>query len=482
MAYLHKVATTENETERVEVIDVASGIQVAVGIAPVHMAEDPGAYVNIPVACYKKDEVKAAIGYSSDLKGYGLNQVAKLNFEIFGVAPVVFINVLDPKKHKKDFDETVVEVEAGVAALKMGGVLLGEMVVKKGDEELENGRDYMASHNDDDTVSITLLSSGNASNATELKVKGTVVDPSMVTEEDIIGGYDSETGKFSGIEAVRMVYPRLGLVPGTLLAPGWSKETEVAAVLTAKAQLINGCYNAMAAIDMDTETTRVYTELEEAKEELGIEDPRAVLLWPKWRRDGELYDFSAVWAAVAAYTDGQNDGIPYKYVSNIAANMTAAVLEDETEVLLDTDMAGEINGYGIVTAVNDSGWRIWGNNTSAYPTVTRNKDRWIACRRMMNWLRNHLVQTYREKVDNILDARLRDAVVDAENSYLASLTGSGIIAGGEVTYAKSKNSDEAVLNGHIVFDMRVAFWTPGEYLQFDVEFDPTFITEAMATE
>ena len=182
---------------------------------------------------------------------------------------------------------------------------------------------------------------------------------------------------------------------------------------------------------------------------------------------------------MTAYTDGENNDVPKKSPSNELLNISAAVLADGTEVLLDTSQAELVNSYGIVTAINDNGWRAWGNNTAAYPGTTDPKDRWIACRRMMSWYRNHFILTFKEKVDDPTDSRLVEAIVDSENLYLNSLTQTGDIAGGVIKFSEEENPTESILDGNIIFRTRIAFWVPAEYILNKIEFDPTILQSAL---
>ena len=54
---------------------------------------------------------------------------------------------------------------------------------------------------------ITLLSTGAGYALENIRVSHKYLDPSMVTEEDIIGAYDVETGKETGLELVRGFIP-----------------------------------------------------------------------------------------------------------------------------------------------------------------------------------------------------------------------------------------------------------------------------------
>ncbi|OUN86740.1 hypothetical protein [Gemmiger sp. An50] len=239
MAYKHGVYTSEVETSLIAPVNGTAGLIVAVGTAPVNMLADPAAAVNKPILVNNYKEAVEAVGYVGDFEKYTLCECISAAFSVVGVAPMVFINVLDPAKHTTDIEETTIQVNDGVAALDKVGVLLDELVVKKEAETLEAGTDYTTVWNTDGTVNIVILSTGAGNGATQLTVSGKTLDPSKVTAEDIVGGVDIDSGKETGMEVIRQVYPMLGMTPGILIAPRYSMEATVAAALQAKTKSIN---------------------------------------------------------------------------------------------------------------------------------------------------------------------------------------------------------------------------------------------------
>ncbi len=479
MGYSHRIDTEEIPTQIAVPVQGTAGLQVVIGTAPVNLAEDPYKVTNTPVIAYSFTEAQKLLGYSDSFTKYTLCQSMDASFRVFAVAPVIFINVLDPEKHQKDYEKNVVVVKRK-AVIEDDGILLDRLEVKdQEDNALERNTDYIASFNASGGIDITVLSTEKTAGVTALNLAGVCLDPDMVTELDMIGGYDAATGKETGLEVIRQVYPKLGLTPGLILAPGWSHNTAVAAVMCAKTESINGVFTCETVIDMDCGKCRVYTGLKEAKETMAVSSPHAVLVWPKLKLGDKVYCFSAVWAAMTAYTDAQNGDIPVKSPSNELLNMGATVLEDGTELVLDTSMAELVNSFGIVTAINDSGWRSWGNNTAAYPGTADPKDRWIACRRMMSWYRNHFILTYKAKVDEPGNYRLIESVVDSENIYLNSLGRTEKIAGGEISFSEDENPVTSILDGNIVFHTKIAFFIPAEYIKNRIEFDPTILQNAL---
>ena len=80
------------------------------------------------------------------------------------------------------------------------------------------------------------------------------LDPSAVDADDIIGGVDI-SGNKSGLELVDDVFPLFRVVPGTLIAPGFSSSPSVAAVMAAKCTAINTVFKAICAVEYILERT-----------------------------------------------------------------------------------------------------------------------------------------------------------------------------------------------------------------------------------
>lgn len=72
-----------------------------------------------------------------------------------------------------------------------------------------------------------------------------------------------ETGKETGFEVLRQVYPMYGLVPGFLMAPGWTENPNVGAALQGKCEDISGAFRSMCLLDLDTEKAKKYTDCEQ---------------------------------------------------------------------------------------------------------------------------------------------------------------------------------------------------------------------------
>lgn len=476
--YYHGVRVAEEGNALESPVTGTAGLQVIFGTAPVNLAKNPQAAVNTPVVCRTMQEAKEKLGFSSDFKSFTLCQSMYACFGIFFVAPVVFINVLDPSIHKKENEEKEYNVAEGQAIIEEKGILKSSVKVKSGEETLEADVDYLLAFDSLGSLVVTMISEKGLS-ASALKISSESIAPEKVTGRDLIGGYDAETGKESGLEVLRRVYPVTGMTPGLLMAPGWSHKPEIAAVMIAKCEGINGVFRAECVLDLDTERVKKFTDTEEYKKENGYSDPHAIVLWPKAIAGGYQLYYSAVYGAMVARSDALNDDVPNISPSNLLAGVTAAVLADGTEVFMDRQQAGMLNGIGIVTLLNEAGWRAWGNNTSAYPEHAETKDRWICCRRMFTWLANSLIVTYHERVDSPTNYRLIESICDSENIRLNSYASSGKLAGGRIEYNEEENSVKNVLSGQVIFHIYLAVFTPAEDILFILKFDPDILADSL---
>lgn len=126
MAYQHGVRVLEQPTSLVAPVNGTAGLQVIFGTAPVNLAEDPYSVTNKPIIAYNWGEATSQLGYSGELKEddhflYTLCASMYANFKLANIAPVIFVNVLDPKTHKKDNGETTVDVESMEQPLTTSG-------------------------------------------------------------------------------------------------------------------------------------------------------------------------------------------------------------------------------------------------------------------------------------------------------------------------------------------------------------------------
>lgn len=484
MSYFHGVYNSEIDTSLTAPIQGSAGLQVIFGTAPIHLSRDPAAAVNKPMLCYSFAECSQNVGYSDNFKDFTLCQSIDACFRVFNIAPIILVNVLDPKKsgHTTVNAAEDCPVVDGQVTYTKPYTLLDTLVIKNGDAELMAESDYIAAHDNDGNVLITILSQA-AQEAATLSVAGKSLNPAGVTREDVVGGVDALTGQETGMELIRHIYPKLGMVPGLLLAPGWSGDAVVAAALQAKTEAINGVFVCNCLLDIPTEGDNgaaVYTDAKVAKEKMGATSNHAVALWPMVAVGDKIYHYSAMFGALTAYTDATNADVPYESPSNKDLRITATVLADGTEVVLDQQQANDmLNANGITTAINMNGFKSWGNSTAAYPSTTDPKDRWFAVRRFFDWDGNNFIRTYFQKVDKPGNKRLIRSIVDSQNIVGNGYVARDYCAGYRLEFLESENPATNLINGHLTVHTFMAPYIPAEYIENIREYDVDALTAAM---
>lgn len=481
MAYFHGIRYSEQPTGVLSPVQATAGLTIAVGTAPINQTDLSN--VNKPILAYSLKEAQEVLGVSSNFDKFTLSEVISTHFKLYGVAPVVFINVLDPLKHKKSVSEPEsIATVRRVGFIDREGVLLDSIQVTADGVtgNLVKNQDYIASFDDAGKVTIATLSSGQvSSDSATLSVTYDYLDPDEVTANDVIGGYDAETGKSTGLELINSVFPQFRLVPGILIAPKYSKDTTVAAVLRAKIKNINGVFNAISIADIDNSVAKVYTAATSYKDEHSLISPEQIVTYADLKLGTQTYSFSSHAAALMAQVDSENGDLPFVSPSNKSLQADCLVINGE-EAQLDLAQANYLNSNGIVTALNFiGGLKLWGNRTSAYPSSTDVKDMFIPVKRMFLWIGNSIILSFWQNVDDPANRRLIDSFVDSINVWLNGLTGDALL-GGKISFKPEDNPTSNLLDGKIVFTVQLGVPTPAEDIEFKLEYDTSYFATLFA--
>jgi len=487
MAYNHGVHVSEVPTSILPPVQVAAGIPMIIGTAPINQADL--ANVNKPQLCYSYAEAVEKFGFAPAKAGVGglkkfafsISEFIYSQFALFGVAPVIIVNVLDPAKHTSSVTTVSVTLNAstGAATVEEEGILPGSVVLKHGDNTYALDTDYTLAFDDDGYLVITSIKGASGFKVPvgeALSLTASKLDPSKVTSADVIGGVSADGATKKGLELIHECFPRFRLTPGVLLAPGFSGDPEVAAVMAAKADNINEHFRCIALVDVPTETVDAYSGVAEWKNNNNVVDPLQVVCWPMLSLSGTVFHFSTQLAGLIGRTDGENSDVPYVSPSNKTLQMTAAVTASGKEVVLGPDTAAYLNGQGIVTALNFiGGWVCWGNRTAAYPGKTDVKDTFIPLKRMFAWVGNVLIQTYWQRVDYPLNRRQVETIVDSANIWLNGLAARQFILGGRVEFLESENPTTDLMDGIARFHVYITPPSPNREIEFILEYDPQYL-------
>jgi phage tail sheath protein FI len=475
MAYKHGVYVSQAQTSISTPVEAASGVPFIVGTSPVHTVNGK---VNDPVLCYSYADAVLQLGYSDDWEKYTLCEAMYSHFKLYAVAPIIMVNVLDPDVNKSSVAASSLSVADGKIELPYETVK-SSVIVKSADLsttyelDLDYGVFYTGFN-----CAIELLDGGAIpEDVAALNIKYDVVTLTEIDKDDIIGGFDPNTKKSSGLELVDSVFPKFTIVPDLILAPGYSHDPEVAAVMAAKAESINGRFLAKALIDVDTSVVKHYADVPAWKSAQNITAKEQILFFPRIKLGDRLFHLSVQAAGLMAKVDNINDGCPAESPSNKKLQGNAAVLADGTEVLLDIEQANYLNENGVVTTLNFiGGFKLWGNYTACYPANTDVKDYMIPVTRMFGWVGNSIILSYWSRVDEKLTRRFVASVLDSLNIWLNGLTGEQKILGGRIEFLEDENVVTNLMQGTATFHVFITPPSAAQELSFILEYDVSYLS------
>lgn len=495
-SYKHGVTWRDIPTTIVAPVTSDSGIPIIVGASPAF--QKGKSYANIPRVYPNYESAVSEMGFSKDYKTYGISLAIYTYFALYNVGPIICINILN---HEDDlaFQGTPVVDQPltftrGQLPFIARAMLPDSIEVKSDDGTITYDRDvdYIgswmrnpATPNDlEYYYSLTAIPGGQIPliGTHDVLISYTPVLPGNVNRTHIIGGIDINTGDTSGLEAIEKVYPMHTIIPGVIIVPNYSSDPEVAAITTAKADLINGCFRCIAANDIESETVVLKPmDVNLWKNTNNFTEDRMMACWPRIGLEKE-----DIWLSVAAgarmlKTDIDNANIPVESPSNKLLKMNKMLVGpymNGREIIYAKDYSDMLNGQGVVTTVNwMGGHKLWGNNMACYPLrSTDPKDRWIPSRRMTDFVGNSLVQTIFQKVDKPGNRRLIDQIIDTTNLWLNSLVSSGNALGARVEFRHDENPDIEIIDGHYLFHVYEFFPIPAEWIEFVLELDLGYLS------
>lgn len=491
--YKHGIYITEVATSLTPMVTSTAAVTVAIGVA----AQGP---TNVPVLCYSLAEFAQTFGYEPESDTLTLSEAAYVHFQLYKVAPLICVNVFNPTAHTSAASSNF--------TLSYARTIMTAAQAKT--EEFVSITSVKANYSDNSKVDLLLEASGNTPadiaynksgglvstvamtaaglakvNApvtgdvtlTNFTITGQKPDVTKVTASAIIGGVDEVTGQTTGLACVEQVYPKFGIIPGQIIVPRWSTLSSVAAMMKAQCQDINGVFKAVAVADISTTEIPNYTGVNEIKNLDNYVDPHLITTWPKVALGGKQSFLSTHVAAIMCRTDALHNDIPYKSPSNESLQCDQSILENGTDMFLGRSQANYLNGIGIVTALNFvGGWKCWGNRTSAYPSNTDPKDSFIPVRRMMNWVANTLVTSFWSKIDEPINKRLVESVVDSAQIWLNGLVARGALVGGRIEFREDENPITDLADGIIRFHVYICPPTPAREIDFTMEMDVNYFS------
>ena len=451
MSARHGVFTSEVATSLTATNTATSGIPFVIGIAPLSKADaDTRATAGTPVLATSFAEAEAKLGYDENWVDYGISEFMYYHFKLAACQPVIFLP-LPETFATQSFSGDGSEKEFTVTA-KPDTV----QTVKVGDVAVA------VSSYDRSTGKVTLV-----------QAPATGTDNVEVTY--LTKPTDAQVA--ASVENIDLCMTMFGIVPDMIAAPGFSHSSAVSAAMAAKAGAINGMFKGKALVDIQASS---YTAAVAAKNG-GSYTEEMIVCWPMGRAGSLVFHGSTIEAGRIAQTDTSNSGVPYESPSNKPVLIDSLCDENGTAILLTLAQANILNDAGINTFLNFMGaWKAWGNYTGCFPADTDVKNYFTPISRMFDWVANTLIKTFWSKVDNPMNRRLIDTVVDSANIWLNGLVGRGCLLGGRVAMLADENPLTDLVAGIMRIHVYMTPPSPAQEIDFTLEYDASYVESALS--
>lgn len=403
MAFHHGTKTIRETGGSVAVETVEGAIIGIVGTAPI------GSVNELTLCQTTKDFAKF---------GTILNQGFTLPdaFDVlarYSAGKVYVVNVLDPSKHKTTVSNEVLTQDTNtlIAYTSKPGLLT--LSVSSSSSTLTEGVDYTVNLQTGEIVFKTAHE--------QLSATFTYADPTKVTEDDIKGGVDSLTGKRKGFELLRDGFNLYGADAKILICPEYDKTASCAAALATLAEQLKAV--TYVALPKGASLSKAI----QARGPMGAlnasaSSERVRHFYPYAIGSNNTLESLAVHAAGLRMKTDTEKGYWFstsnrelKGVIGMEVQLTARVDDEQSETNL-------LNAVGITTIFNSfgTGFRLWGNRSSNYPTVTHIINFETALR-TGDLIDESIRRVELQYIDRPIDDALIDSLIETVDTYLRAL-------------------------------------------------------------
>lgn len=295
----------------------------------------------------------------------------------------------------------------------------------------------------------------------------------QATIANVIGGVNSQSGQYEGLQCFLGAESVLGVVPRILIAPGFTHQRESGANAVVS-ELVGVAERLRAVIIADgpnktDEAAKTYAN--------DFGSPRVYLVDPwvlKLNKAGkpEAHPASPCVAGLIAKSDNER-GFWWS-PSNLNINGIIGTARAVDFALGDANARANLLNEGkVATIIRQDGYRLWGNRSlSADP-----KWMFLSVRRTADMINDSLLRAHLWAVDrNITKTYLAD-VTEGVNAYLRYLTNIGAIIGGKCWADPELNSPSQIQQGKVFFDFDFTPPYPAEHITFRSQMTNNYLKE-----
>jgi phage tail sheath protein FI len=293
------------------------------------------------------------------------------------------------------------------------------------------------------------------------------------TKSNIIGGVDSATGQYRGVQAFLGAESIVKVQPKILVAPGWTHDQAVVSEMLGIADRLRAVIIADGPNTSDQDAIGYRENFGSAR--VYIVDPW-VKVWDTEANADALQPASARVAGMISRSD--NDRGFWWSPSNTEMYGITGTARPVDFVLGDTNArANYLNENEVATIIQKDGYRLWGNRTCSSDP----KWAFLSVRRTADMINESLLRAHLWAVDRNITKTYVEDVLEGVNAYLRHLTATEAILGGRAWADPDLNTPDQVSQGKVYFDFDFTPPYPAEHITFRSRLVNDYIEEVFGT-
>jgi phage tail sheath protein FI len=296
------------------------------------------------------------------------------------------------------------------------------------------------------------------------------------TVANVIGGVNSQTGEYEGVQALLAAQSILGVSPRILIAPGFTHQRDAQNANAVVAELVGIADRIRAAIIADGPNTTDEDAIAYAGD---FGSKRVYVVDPfvkKLDASGNtiVAPSSAIVAGLIAKSDAER-GFWWSPSNQTIAGITGVARSIDFTLGDANSRANILNENKVATIIREDGFRLWGNRTlSADP-----KWAFLSVVRTSDIINDSLLRAHLWAVDRNITKTYVEDVTESVNDFLRTLTKLGAILGGKCYADPDLNTPENIAAGKVYFDFDFTPPYPAEKVTFRSHLVNDYITEIL---
>lgn len=290
-----------------------------------------------------------------------------------------------------------------------------------------------------------------------------------VVQSNVIGGVDSDTGKYLGLKALLAAESKVHVKPRILIAPGFSHIQAVATEMVSVADQLK----AVAPIDGPNTTDAAAIAYENlfGSKRVFVVDPW-VTVWDTTTSSEREEPASARVAGLIAKSD-QERGFWWSPSNQVMQGITGTTREVDFSLGDSLARANYLNENNVATIIQHDGYRLWGNRT----TSADQKWAFLSVVRTIDMINESILAAHLWAVDRNITKTYMEDVTEGVNAYIRHLRAVGALLGGRAWADRELNTPDQIAQGKVYFDFEVTPPYPAEHITFRSHLVDTYVEE-----